>query len=128
MKDKSCRRAAALADVLLALLAVPVLAAGAAPCFTRRFGSCPPMLSIVPALVILGAMASLLNPAGGSAAFVRWAQRSIKARAGAQPASVVTMFAQSFQLPLPAIVFAIGCLLALATGTIWTRRGQSAAM
>ena len=35
-------------------------------------------------LVILGAMVSLMNRAGGSAAFGRWAQTNIKTRAGAQ--------------------------------------------
>ena len=39
-------------------------------------------------LVILGAMVSLMNRAGGSAAFGRWAQTNIKTRAGAQLASI----------------------------------------
>ena len=39
-------------------------------------------------LVILGAMVSLMNRAGGSAAFGRWAQTHIKTRAGAQLASI----------------------------------------
>ncbi len=40
-------------------------------------------------LVILGAMVSLMNRAGGSAAFGRWAQIHIKSRVGAQLASVL---------------------------------------
>ncbi len=40
-------------------------------------------------LVILGAMVSLMNKAGGSAAFGRWAQKSIKSRIGAQLATII---------------------------------------
>lgn len=40
-------------------------------------------------LVILGAMVSLMNRAGGSAAFGRWAGEHIKTRVGAQLATVV---------------------------------------
>ena len=40
-------------------------------------------------LVILGTMVCLMNKAGGSAAFGRWAKEHIKSRAGAQLASVV---------------------------------------
>lgn len=40
-------------------------------------------------LVILGAMVCLMNRAGGSAAFGRWAQTNIKSRVGAQLATVV---------------------------------------
>ena len=40
-------------------------------------------------LVILGAMVSLMNKAGGSAAFGRWAQKNIKTRAGAQLATII---------------------------------------
>lgn len=40
-------------------------------------------------LVILGVMVSLMNKAGGSAAFGRWASTRIKTRAGAQLATVV---------------------------------------
>ena len=40
-------------------------------------------------LVILGAMVCLMNKAGGSAAFGRWAKVHIKSRVGAQLASVV---------------------------------------
>lgn len=40
-------------------------------------------------LVILGAIVAMMNKAGGSAAFGRWAQKNIKTRAGAQLASVV---------------------------------------
>ena len=40
-------------------------------------------------LVILGAIVSMMNKAGGSAAFGRWAQKNIKSRAGAQLASIV---------------------------------------
>ena len=40
-------------------------------------------------LVILGAMVALMNKAGASAAFGRWAQKNIKTRAGAQLASIV---------------------------------------
>lgn len=40
-------------------------------------------------LVILGAMVCLMNKAGGSAAFGRWAQAHIKSRVGAQLATIV---------------------------------------
>lgn len=40
-------------------------------------------------LVILGAMVCLMNRAGGSAAFGRWAQTHIKSRVGAQLATVI---------------------------------------
>ena len=40
-------------------------------------------------LVILGAMVSLMNKAGGSAAFGRWAQTHIKSRVGAQLSSIL---------------------------------------
>ena len=40
-------------------------------------------------LVILGTMVSLMNRAGGSAAFGRWAQNKIKSRVGAQLATIV---------------------------------------
>ena len=40
-------------------------------------------------LVILGAIVCLMNKAGGSAAFGRWAQKNIKSRVGAQLASIV---------------------------------------
>lgn len=40
-------------------------------------------------LVILGAMVCLMNKAGGSAAFGRWASEHIKSRAGAQLATVL---------------------------------------
>ena len=40
-------------------------------------------------LVILGAMVCLMNKAGGSAAFGRWAKDHIKSRTGAQLASIV---------------------------------------
>ena len=40
-------------------------------------------------LVILGSMVSLMNKAGGSAAFGRWAKDHIKSRTGAQLASIV---------------------------------------
>ena len=40
-------------------------------------------------LVVLGAMVSLMNRAGGSAAFGRWAAKRIKTRVGAQLATIV---------------------------------------
>ena len=40
-------------------------------------------------LVILGTIVCLMNKAGGSAAFGRWAQKNIKTRAGAQLSSIV---------------------------------------
>ena len=40
-------------------------------------------------LVILGTMVCLMNKAGGSAAFGRWAKKNIKTRAGAQLASIL---------------------------------------
>ena len=40
-------------------------------------------------LVILGTMVCLMNKAGGSAAFGRWAQKNIKSRVGAQLATIL---------------------------------------
>ena len=40
-------------------------------------------------LIILGAMVCLMNKAGGSAAFGRWAEKNIKSRVGAQLASIL---------------------------------------
>lgn len=40
-------------------------------------------------LVVLGIMVSLMNKAGGSAAFGRWAQKHIKTKVGAQCATIV---------------------------------------
>ena len=45
-------------------------------------------MGIIIFLVILGAMVCLMNKAGGSAAFGRWASKHIKSRVGAQLASV----------------------------------------
>ncbi len=49
----------------------------------------PYNVGILVFLVILGAMVALMNKAGGSAAFGRWAQEHIKSRVGAQLAAVV---------------------------------------
>ena len=46
-------------------------------------------IGILVFLVLLGAMVSLLNKAGASAAFGRWAETNIKSRVGAQLASVL---------------------------------------
>ena len=46
-------------------------------------------MGIVIFLVILGAMVCLMNRAGGSAAFGRWAQTHIKSRVGAQLATII---------------------------------------
>lgn len=46
-------------------------------------------VGIIIFLVILGAMVSLMNRAGGSAAFGRWASKKIKSRTGAQIATIV---------------------------------------
>ena len=46
-------------------------------------------VGIIIFLVILGALVSLMNKAGGSAAFGRWAQTHIKSRTGAQLATIV---------------------------------------
>ncbi|WP_369284045.1 Na+/H+ antiporter NhaC family protein [Oscillibacter sp. GMB15532] len=147
MRNKPCRKAALLAAAVLALLTIPVLAAGegtgASPVFYETIWSLlPPVVAIALALVtkevysslflgvltggllwsgfsfegtvthvfqdgivsvlsdgynvgiiaflvILGAMVSLMNRAGGSAAFGRWAQKNIKTRAGAQLATIV---------------------------------------
>ena len=40
-------------------------------------------------LVLLGALVAIMNKAGGSAAFGRWAQKHIKSRVGAQCATIV---------------------------------------
>ena len=46
-------------------------------------------MGIIIFLVVLGAMVSMMNKAGGSAAFGRWASKNIKSRVGAQLASVL---------------------------------------
>ena len=46
-------------------------------------------ISILIFLVMLGIMVDLMNKAGGSAAFGRWAQTHIKSRSGAQLATIV---------------------------------------
>ena len=46
-------------------------------------------MGIIIFLVILGAMVCLMNKAGGSAAFGRWAETHIKSRVGAQLASIL---------------------------------------
>ena len=46
-------------------------------------------MGILIVLVILGAMVCLMNRAGGSAAFGRWAQTHIKSRVGAQLATII---------------------------------------
>mgnify|MGYP003302898704 CR=1 FL=1 len=46
-------------------------------------------MGIIIFLVILGAMVALMNKAGGSAAFGRWAETHIKSRVGAQLASIL---------------------------------------
>ena len=46
-------------------------------------------LGILVFLVLLGMMVALMNKAGGSAAFGRWAQTHIKSRVGAQVATIV---------------------------------------
>ena len=46
-------------------------------------------VGIILFLVVLGALVSLMNKAGGSAAFGRWAQTHIKSRAGAQLATIL---------------------------------------
>jgi len=46
-------------------------------------------MGILVFLIILGAMVCLMNKAGGSAAFGRWAKEHIKSRVGAQLASVL---------------------------------------
>ena len=46
-------------------------------------------ISILIFLVMLGIMVDLMNKAGGSAAFGRWAAQNIKSRVGAQLASIV---------------------------------------
>ncbi|MBQ8765581.1 MAG: Na+/H+ antiporter NhaC family protein [Clostridia bacterium] len=46
-------------------------------------------MGIIIFLVVLGAMVSMMNKAGGSAAFGRWAKKHIKSRVGAQLATIV---------------------------------------
>ena len=46
-------------------------------------------MGIIIFLIVLGAMVSMMNKAGGSAAFGRWASKNIKSRVGAQLASVL---------------------------------------
>jgi len=46
-------------------------------------------MGIIVFLIILGAMVCLMNKAGGSAAFGRWAETHIKSRVGAQLASIL---------------------------------------
>ena len=49
----------------------------------------PYNLGILVFLVLLGMMVAMMNKAGGSAAFGRWAQTHIKSRVGAQVATIV---------------------------------------
>ena len=46
-------------------------------------------MGIIIFLIVLGAMVSMMNKAGGSAAFGRWAKKHIKSRVGAQLATVL---------------------------------------
>ena len=46
-------------------------------------------VGIIVFLVILGTMVSMMNRAGGSAAFGRWAGKSIKSRVGAEIATII---------------------------------------
>ncbi len=46
-------------------------------------------MGIIIFLVLLGAMVAMMNKAGGSAAFGRWASKHIKSRVGAQLATIV---------------------------------------
>ena len=46
-------------------------------------------VGIIVFLVVLGIMVALMNKAGGSAAFGRWAKKHIKTKAGAQIATIV---------------------------------------
>ena len=49
----------------------------------------PDDMGILGFLVVLGAVVCLMNKAGGSAAFGRWAKQNIKSRVGAQLATIV---------------------------------------
>ena len=62
---------------------IHVLSDGVATVLSDRYN-----VGILIFLVILGAMVSLMNRAGGSAAFGRWASAHIKTRVGAQLATV----------------------------------------
>ena len=62
---------------------IHVLSDGVATVLSDRYN-----VGILIFLVILGAMVSLMNRAGGSAAFGRWASAHIKTRGGAQLATV----------------------------------------
>ena len=114
-KKRTPRALPALIAVLAAIfctLVVGVLSDGgdAAEATSSFYGTAwsllPPVIAIVLALitkevysslfvgiliflVILGAMVSLMNRAGGSAAFGRWAAKHIKTRVGAQLATIV---------------------------------------
>ncbi len=46
-------------------------------------------MGIIIFLIVLGAMVSMMNKAGGSAAFGRWAKKHIKTRVGAQLATIL---------------------------------------
>ncbi len=46
-------------------------------------------MGIIIFLIVLGAMVSMMNKAGGSAAFGRWAKKHIKSRVGAQLATIL---------------------------------------
>ena len=101
----------AVLALIVCALVVGVFAAGgeAEEAVSRFYGTAwsllPPVIAIVLALitkevysslfvgiliflVILGAMVSLMNRAGGSAAFGRWAAKHIKTRVGAQLATI----------------------------------------
>mgnify|MGYP000809500235 CR=1 FL=1 len=56
--------------------------------FSYGLGALIMSIGILVFLVILGVMVCLMNKAGGSAAFGRWAAKNIKSRAGAQLATI----------------------------------------
>ena len=61
---------------------------------TKQYGliSClsdPWNVGIIVFLVVLGSIVSLMNKAGGSAAFGRWASKHIKTKIGAQIATII---------------------------------------
>ena len=72
-------------------------------------------MGILVFLIILGAMVCLMNKAGGSAAFGRWAKAHIKSRAGVQLVSIllgVLIFGKSpFGLRFFSALFAAGMVL-----------------
>ena len=70
-------------------------------------------------LVVLGTMVALMNKAGGSAAFGKWAQKHIKSKIGAQIATIclgILIFIDEFPIkPAYFIILTIAVIISTST-------------